>query len=98
MKWCCTTRNIPPSPTARYRATASRDPDDLPVSSADTEFAAVGYARAQRFGAVAGDLYAETLVPEGGRDEIGDVGFVVDDEDAGVSHIRMMPYQPVVNL
>ena len=46
--------------------------------------------RAERFGAVAGDLDAEALVAQGGRDEVGDVCLVVDDEDSGVSHVRMV--------
>jgi len=54
--------------------------------------------RPERFGAIARDLHAEPLVPEGGRDEIRYVGFVVDNEDAGISHTRMMAYQPVCKL
>ena len=46
--------------------------------------------RAERVGAVAGDLDVEAFVAEGGCDEVGDVRLVVDDEDSGVSHVRMV--------
>ena len=45
--------------------------------------------RAEGVGSVGGDLDAESFVPQGGCDEVGDGGFVVDDEDSGVSHMRI---------
>ena len=44
----------------------------------------------ERIGAGGCDLDVEALVAQGGRDEVGDVGLVVDDEDSGVSHVRMI--------
>ena len=56
----------------------------------DDEVGAERLRGAERFGAVAGDLDVEAFVPKGGRDEIGDVCLVVDDEDSSVSHMGIV--------
>ena len=54
------------------------------------EIGSEGLRGAERLGAVAGDLDVETFVPQGGCYEIGDVYFVVNYENSGVSHVRMV--------
>ena len=74
-------------------AQALHDREPVAVGEHHVEHDEVGperLRRAQRLGAVAGDLDVEAFVPEGGCDEIGDVCLVVDDEDSGVSHMRMV--------
>ena len=61
------------------------------------EIGAERLRRAECFGAVAGDLDVEAFVAEGGCDEIGDVCLVVDDENSGVSHVRMVA-SPAVSM
>ena len=53
----------------------------------------------ERLGAVARDLHVEPFVPQGGGDEVGDVRFVVDDQDAfGVAHAGIVARMPVEML
>jgi hypothetical protein len=46
--------------------------------------------RAEGVGSVGSYLDAESFVPQGGCDEVGDGCLVVDDEHSGVSHVRMV--------
>ena len=45
----------------------------------------------QGVGTSARHLDREALVAQGGRDEVGDVRLVVDDEDARIGHPSMVP-------
>ena len=53
--------------------------------------------RLQRVGTGAGDLDVEAFVAQGGRDEVGDVRLVVDDEDSCIGHVSILPGSDCAN-
>ena len=74
-------------------AQSLHDREAVAVGEHDVEHHEVGAERRrrlQRVGAGAGDLDVEAFVAQGGRDEVGDVRLVVDDEDSCISHGYMV--------
>ena len=74
------------------------DREPVAVGEHDVEHHEVGaelLRRPQRVGAGAGDLDVEAFVAQGGRDEVGDVRLVVDDENSCVCHPSMLAPQVV---
>ena len=76
-------------PSARRRFTTAKPSRSGSITSSTTRSGRNFSAERKGIGPVAGHLYVEALVAQGGRDEIGDVCLVVDDEDSGVGHMRM---------
>ena len=73
-------------------AQALHDLEAVAVGEHHVEHDEVGperLGRAERVGAGAGDLDVEAFVAQGGRDEVGDVRLVVDDEDAPVAAVEV---------
>ena len=69
------------------------DREAVAVGEHDVEHHEIGPERGrglQCVGAGARDLDGESLVAQGGRDEVGDVRLVVDDEDSCISHLFMV--------
>ena len=69
------------------------DREPVAVGEHDVEHHEVGAEcrrRLQGVGAGAGDLDVEAFVAQGGRDQVGDVRLVVDDEDSCISHLFMV--------
>ena len=74
-------------------AQALHDREAVAVGEHDVEDHEVGAEcrrRLQGVGAGAGHLDVEAFVAQGGRDEVGDVRLVVDDEDSCISHLFMV--------
>ena len=79
-------------------AQALHDREAVAVGEHHVEHDEVGpelLGRPQRIGSVGSYLDAESFVPQRGCDEVGDGGLVVDDEDSGVSHMRMVALEAV---
>src|SRR3954452_12944471 len=80
-------------------AEAARHLEALHVGEHDVKDHEVGPERGHRLqggGAVPGGLHLEALIAEGHRDDVGDVRFVVDDEDAlRFAHALSVVAEPV---